>query len=88
MTLWVPLGAALLFTYAVVAYLGWWRPVLRDDRPGQHPVRSAGDVLWRHFRPTLECPVFMDGSRSRLRLTVSVRTRCPTARSPSMILAW
>ena len=21
------------FTFAVVAYLGWWRPVLRDDRP-------------------------------------------------------
>jgi hypothetical protein len=30
---WIPLGAALVFTYAVVAYLGWWRPVLRDDRP-------------------------------------------------------
>ena len=31
--LWIPLGAALVFTYAVVAVLGWWRPVLRDDRP-------------------------------------------------------
>jgi len=31
--MWIPLGAALLFTYAVVAALGWWRPVLRDDRP-------------------------------------------------------
>lgn len=29
----IPLGAALLFTYGVVAALGWWRPVLRDDRP-------------------------------------------------------
>jgi hypothetical protein len=32
-TLILPLGVALLFVYAVVAYLGWWRPVLRDDRP-------------------------------------------------------
>ena len=31
--LWVPLGAALVFTYGTVAWLGWWRPVLRDDRP-------------------------------------------------------
>lgn len=31
----LPLAVALAFTYGVVAYLGWWRPVLRDD----HPVR-------------------------------------------------
>lgn len=31
-TLWIPLGAALIFTYAVVAWLGWWRPVLREER--------------------------------------------------------
>ena len=31
---WVPLGAAVVFTYAVVASLRWWRPVIRDDRPG------------------------------------------------------
>lgn len=31
--LWIPLGGALLFTYAVVTALHWWRPVLRDDRP-------------------------------------------------------
>ena len=36
--LWVPLGAALVFTYAVVAWLGWWDPVLRDDRPVQRWV--------------------------------------------------
>ncbi|TQN48496.1 hypothetical protein FHX52_1633 [Humibacillus xanthopallidus] len=29
----LPLGVALLFVYGVVAYLGWWQPVLRDDRP-------------------------------------------------------
>ncbi|TCI97654.1 CPBP family intramembrane glutamic endopeptidase [Aeromicrobium sp. IC_218] len=32
-SMWLPLGVALVFTYAVVAALGWWRPVLRDDRP-------------------------------------------------------
>ena len=31
--MWVPLGLALLFTYGMVAWLGWWRPVLHDDRP-------------------------------------------------------
>ncbi|WP_336083941.1 CPBP family intramembrane glutamic endopeptidase [Nocardia sp. SSK8] len=29
----IPLGVALAFTYGVIAYLGWLRPVLRDDRP-------------------------------------------------------
>jgi hypothetical protein len=36
--LWLPLGLALAFTYGVVAVLGWWRPVLRDDRPVQRWV--------------------------------------------------
>src|SRR5207344_497721 len=31
--MWIPLGLALLFTYAIVGWLGWWRPVLHDDRP-------------------------------------------------------
>jgi membrane protease YdiL (CAAX protease family) len=29
----VPVLASLVFVYAVVAVLGWWRPVLADDRP-------------------------------------------------------
>lgn len=29
--MWIPLGAALVFTYAVVGWLGWWRPVLREE---------------------------------------------------------
>ncbi len=32
-TMLIPLGLALAFTYAVIAVLGWWHPVLRDDRP-------------------------------------------------------
>jgi hypothetical protein len=32
-TLWIPVGAALIFTYAVIAIIGWQRPVFRDDRP-------------------------------------------------------
>ena len=43
-SMWVPLGIALVFTYAVVAVLGWWRPVLRDDRPVQR---------WVWFLPVL-----------------------------------
>ena len=37
-SVWVPIGAALVFTYAVVAVLRWWRPVLRDGRPVQRWV--------------------------------------------------
>ena len=36
--MWVPLGAALLFTYAVVAALRWWDPVLRERDPVQRWV--------------------------------------------------
>lgn len=36
--MWIPLGAALVFTYAVVAVLRWRDPVLRDDRPVQRWV--------------------------------------------------
>jgi len=48
--MWMPLGAALIFTYAVVAVLGWWKPVLRDDRPVQRwvwvvPFVFAGCIL-------------------------------------------
>lgn len=30
--MWIPLGAAVVFTYAVIAWLGWGRPVLREER--------------------------------------------------------
>ncbi len=43
-SMWVPLGLGLVFTYGVVAVLGWWRPVLRDDRPVQR---------WLWFLPAL-----------------------------------
>src|SRR6478609_7259219 len=45
LNMWIPLGAALVFTYVVVAALGWWRPVLRDDRPVQRWVRVVPVVL-------------------------------------------
>lgn len=44
-TMWIPLGAALVFTYAVVAALGWWRPVLSDDRPVRRWVWAVPIVL-------------------------------------------
>ncbi len=31
--MWLPLGTALVFTYAVIGVLGWWRPVFQDDKP-------------------------------------------------------
>jgi hypothetical protein len=41
----IPLGAALVFTYAVVAALGWRRPVLEDDRPVRRWVLVVPVVL-------------------------------------------
>ncbi len=34
----VPIGLSLVFVYAVVAALGWWRPVFVEDRPVQRWV--------------------------------------------------
>ena len=31
----LPVGVSVVFVYGVVAALGWWRPVLVDDRPVQ-----------------------------------------------------
>ena len=45
LNMWIPLGAALVFTYAVVAFLRWGRPVLVDDRPVQRWVRIVPVVL-------------------------------------------
>lgn len=41
----IPLGVALVFTYGVIAYLGWLRPVLRDDRPVRSWVRVVPIVF-------------------------------------------
>ncbi|MFB7718485.1 CPBP family intramembrane glutamic endopeptidase [Nocardia sp. NPDC056100] len=41
----IPLGAALIFTYGVIAYLGWLRPVLREDRPVRSWVRIVPIVF-------------------------------------------
>ena len=34
----LPVGLSVVFVYAVVAVLGWWRPVFVDDRPVQRWV--------------------------------------------------
>ena len=31
--MWLPLGTALVFTYAVIGVLRWWHPVFHDDKP-------------------------------------------------------
>ncbi|MFF2554062.1 CPBP family intramembrane glutamic endopeptidase [Nocardia sp. NPDC058058] len=41
----IPLGVALAFTYGVIGYLGWLRPVLRDDRPTRSWVRVVPIVF-------------------------------------------
>ena len=45
LNMWIPIGAALLFTYGVVGWLGWWRPVMRDDLPVQRWVRIVPVIL-------------------------------------------
>jgi hypothetical protein len=49
-SLWIPVGAALVFTYAVIAIIGWQRPAFRDDRPVQRwvlvvPVVFAAGII-------------------------------------------
>jgi uncharacterized protein len=44
-TMLIPLGLALVFTYGVVAALGWWRPVMRDARPVNRWVWLVPAVL-------------------------------------------
>jgi uncharacterized protein len=49
-SLWIPVGAALIFTYAVIAIIGWQRPVFRDDRPVQRwvlvvPIVFAAGII-------------------------------------------
>ena len=41
----VPIGGSLVFALVVVALLGWWRPVMRDDRPVQRWVRIVPIVF-------------------------------------------
>lgn len=43
--MWIPLGLALVFTYGVIAWLGWWRPVFRDERPVQRWVWAVPAVF-------------------------------------------
>ncbi len=38
LNMWIPLGTALVYTYVVVTVLGWWRPVLREERRVQRWV--------------------------------------------------
>ncbi|WP_245806328.1 CPBP family intramembrane glutamic endopeptidase [Cryptosporangium aurantiacum] len=41
----LPLGLAAIFVYGLVAYLGWWKPVMRDDRPVQRGMIVVPIVL-------------------------------------------
>ncbi|MGW4480390.1 CPBP family intramembrane glutamic endopeptidase [Rhodococcus triatomae] len=45
-TMLIPLGLALVFTYGVVAALGWWRPVMTDDRPVNRWVWLVPAILF------------------------------------------
>ncbi|MBO9523734.1 MAG: CPBP family intramembrane metalloprotease [Nocardioidaceae bacterium] len=43
--MWVPLGAAFGFTYGVIAFLGWGRPVFHDERPVRRWVWAVPVIL-------------------------------------------
>ena len=44
-SMWIPLGVALVFTYGAVTWLGWWRPVLHDHKPVQRWLAIVPIVL-------------------------------------------
>jgi cytochrome bd-type quinol oxidase subunit 2 len=41
----IPVAVSANFVYGAVAVLGWWRPVLTDDRPVQHWVWSVPAIF-------------------------------------------
>ncbi len=43
--LWLPIGAALLFVYAAIAYLGWFGPVMHEDRRTRRWVWAVPIIL-------------------------------------------
>jgi hypothetical protein len=52
----VPLGAGCLFVYAVIAVLGWWRPLLYDPKPVRRWVWSIPDHLRHRDRGRHQLP--------------------------------
>lgn len=44
-TITVPVAASLVFVFAIVAYLRWWRPVLVDDKPVQRWVIAVPVIM-------------------------------------------
>ncbi|MFC9787924.1 CPBP family intramembrane glutamic endopeptidase [Rhodococcus sp. NPDC127528] len=44
-TMLIPLGLSVIFTYGVIAALGWWRPVMKDDRPVNRWVWVVPGIL-------------------------------------------
>jgi hypothetical protein len=44
-TMVIPLGLAFVFAYGVIVYLGWWRPVIKDDRPVNRWVWVVPGIL-------------------------------------------
>ena len=72
--MWIPLGAALLFTYGVVAWLGWWRPVLHDDVPVQRWVRIVPVILVVSILVAIDYADLLDKSFAYI-LTLLVATQ-------------
>jgi hypothetical protein len=58
--LWIPLGRALAFVGGVVAVLGWWRPVLRDDRPGPRWVWAVPAIFLGGIVLGIDYPQLID----------------------------
>ncbi|HMJ75696.1 MAG TPA: CPBP family glutamic-type intramembrane protease, partial [Iamia sp.] len=58
--LWIPLGVALSFVYGVVATLGWWRPVLHDDRPVQRWVWAVPAIFLAGIVLGINYPQLLD----------------------------
>ena len=75
----VPVLVSLVFVYAVVGVLGWWRPVFTDDRP----VRR-----WVWVIPVIIAVTAPAGIELELQMPSSCFSRCPRWGSDSPRRAW
>lgn len=60
LTLWLPIGLSVVFTYAVILWLGWLRPVLHDDQPVNRWVWIVPIVFAVGIAGTIDYPALID----------------------------
>lgn len=56
----LPIGLSVVFVYAVVAALGWWRPVFVDDRPVRRWVWVVPGIFGLAIAAAIDYPELAD----------------------------